>query len=179
VVALIVAAILVAVGVNWFVGPPDDDGGGDTSAAATTPLRIDSAQDFDPHGTDGTSENPEEVSLAVDRNPATFWTTDDYEDPFPTLKPGVGIYFDLGESTEIDRVEVVATPAISFELRAADEVGTGEDDFSEVATEDNVEATTTIELDGEQGRYWLVWITSLPGGGAGRAGIAEVRFFGS
>lgn len=176
VVALIAVAILAAVGINWFVGPGDEDGG-DTSGPSATPLQIASATDFDPGG-DG-EEGSDEVEFAFDRNPATAWTTEDYHDPLQVLgKPGVGIYFDLGSSVEITEVEVVGTPGISFELRAADDIGGTEEDFVEVASEENTEGTTTIELSGDRGRYWLVWITSLPGGEAGEAAISEVRFFG-
>ena len=174
VLALIAAAILAAVGINWFVGPGDDNGG-ETSSPRATPLQIAGASDFDPHG-DG-EEGSDEVTNAFDRNPATAWTTEIYDDPLDVQKPGVGIYFDLGESTELTQVEIVGTPGVSFQLRASDEAGSSENAFAVVATEE-AEATTTIELDGDRGRYWLVWITNLPNGGTGEAAINEVKFFG-
>lgn len=176
VVALIASAILVAVAVNWFVGP-NENGGDSTEPRGAAQVQIASAKDYDPHG--GDSEHPEVLRLAFDKNPGTAWTTEDYNDPFSEEgKPGVGIYFDLGESVEISRVEVNATPGISFDLRVAEQVGPDEDSFTTLGSEESVEAMTTVEIDGEQGRYWLVWITSLPDGGAGEAGIAEVKFFG-
>ena len=177
VIALIAGAILLAVAVNWFVGPDETVGDG-TEPRAGTPVKITSATDFDPHGTDDTNENPEEVHLAFDGNRATAWTTVTYFDSLEALKPGVGIYFDLGESVEVTEVELVTNPGISFELRVADEPADDEGPFTVVEAVEGADATTTIELDGEQGRYWLVWITSLPNGGPGEAAVAEVKFFG-
>ena len=177
VITLIAGAILLAVVVNWFVGPDETVGDG-TEPRAGTPIEVASATDFDPHGTGGTGEHPDERTLAFDGNRATAWTTEDYDVALRELKPGVGIYFDLGESVEVTEVEIVSTPGISFDLRVADEPADDEGPFTVVETVEGAEATTTIELDGEQGRYWLVWITSLPDGGPGEAAVAEVNFFG-
>ena len=177
VVALIAGAILLAVAVNWFVGPNETSGDG-TEPRRSALIRIDSATDFDPYGGDG--EHPEEAPLAIDKDPATAWTTEIYEDSFGAEagKPGVGIYFNLGESVEVSTVEIVASPGITFELRTADEPGRDEKAFTEVDTVEGAEDTTTIELDGERGQYWLVWITSLTNGEAGEAAVSEVKFFG-
>jgi hypothetical protein len=38
-------------------------------------------------------------------------------------------------------------------------------------------ATVDLQVESNPARYWLVWITALPGEGGGSASIAEVRFF--
>jgi hypothetical protein len=55
-------------------------------------------------------------------------------------------------------------------------LGETETDFKLVDSAEDASGTLVIEPDGESGRYWLIWITDLPGGGGGSAGVAEVRF---
>ena len=133
---------------------------------------------IDPYGTNG--EHPEDAFLAADGDEATEWTTQEYQDSFDALgKPGVGLVFDLGSSREVAEVEVVSSmPGYSFELRAGDTAGTDESAFELVTSVDDADITAALSLESRSARYWLVWITSLPGGGAGSASIGEVSFFG-
>ncbi|MFN2594350.1 MAG: hypothetical protein ABR579_05615, partial [Actinomycetota bacterium] len=55
--------------------------------------------------------------------------------------------------------------------------GTSLADFRTVGTIDPSSGDDRINVSGNY-RYWLVWITDLPGGGGGSASIFEVRFFG-
>jgi hypothetical protein len=68
-------------------------------------------------------------------------------------------------------------PGYSVELRAADSPGQDENDFELIAQKSSVGADETLTFETRAARYWLVWITDLPGGGAGRAEINEVTFF--
>ena len=152
---------------------PAGGGGGGGGGGGET-LRA-SASDFDPYTGDG--EHPEEAPLAVDGDETTAWGTSTYQTAISDIKPGVGLLFDLGEAKEVGEVEVqLGTPGASFELRASDSVGENETAFDLIQTVDEAEAVSSIDTQGAKHRYWLVWITALPGGGGGSASIAEVSF---
>ena len=89
----------------------------------------------------------------------------------------MGLVFDLGDTRSVTSV-VISGSTGSLELRASDEEGDDAEAFEEVGTASEVDGEVEIEADGAEGRYWLVWITSLPGDGGGSATISEVRFLG-
>ena len=155
-------------------GPQPGQNGSQTGGAA---LDIQGVEDFDPGGDD--EEHAEDVDLARDDNPGTSWETEDYSSSLETLgKPGVGLIFDLGESTPVEEVEFsTTTPGLTFEVRAADESGESHEDFTLVETVSDAGGEERVDSGGETGRYWLIWITELPGG-TGTAAISEVRFIG-
>lgn len=181
VLLLVGAVILVAVGVTWLLSAENDPSGDprDTqNEGGGTALRITGAEDFDPGGDD--VEHPNEVSFAWDEDTTSAWRTETYDDGFQGVgKTGVGLVFDLGETADVATIELVTeTPGMAVEIRSADEAGDGgEDDFSVIAEASSIGATEEFEI-GESARYWLIWITGLPGD-SGRAEISEVRFFGS
>lgn len=178
-VALVVLAVVVALLVGSLVRNQDPDsppGSSGDGAAAAEPLRIASATDFDPHA-DGV-EHADEVELAVDEDPSTFWRTEDYDDPISLQKPGVGLLFDLGDSVRVTEVELVLDrEGYVLELRAGDSVATDEQGFELIEDVDSSDATQAFETDVEA-RYWLIWLKDLPGG-TGRGAIAEVIFRGA
>lgn len=182
VIALIIAAVLLAGVLTALFGddPPGDIGGnngGTTGSGTAEMLEAPIPTDFDPFARDG--EDSDGLPFVVDGNPATTWDTDDYQASFDTLgKPGVGVLFDFGEETTVARVEVI-TPSsdIGLELLAGNTAPSSEEDLDSVASEESAGGTVTFEA-GNDARYWLVWITHLPGGGAGSAAIGEVKFFG-
>jgi hypothetical protein len=181
VLALIAAAVIGAVALSGLDnsngdGQSNQDGskpGGSVGGAAIT---VENVSDFDPHGG---SEHPESAALAADEDDSTAWSTENYNDPLQLIgKPGVGLLFDLGSAGPVDNVEIKATPGIDLELRASDEAPQSEDDMDVVDSAENVSGTTEFSIDGTEARYWLVWITSLPGDGGGSAEIYEVTFSG-
>ena len=177
ILALIAAIVVIALIVADVAGDqqPLSPGNGD-EVDANQRVRIASVQDFDPHGVGG-SEHPEDAPLAGDQDPATVWLTEDYETPLSVQKPGVGLLFDLGSDASPATVEILLTPAgPDIELRAGSELGSSEESFELVAGRADAPERLRLDVGDASGRYWLVWITDLPGGGGGRAGIAEVRF---
>jgi hypothetical protein len=140
-------------------------------------VRIASVTDLDPYG--GGEEHAEEAPLAADGETSTAWTTEDYQDSFELIgKGGVGLVFDLGRPTSVSKAQVVfSTTGLDFELRAGDEPGEQESDFRLVQRMEDAPATVDLQVESNPARYWLVWITALPGEGGGSASIAEVRFF--
>ena len=136
---------------------------------------------FDPQG-DG-QDNPNDVSKAIDGDPATGWSTVEYRRnaTFGNLKTGMGIIVDLGEPAAVHQVTVqTTTPGAAVEIRAGDQPGGGADSYQVVgkATDLGGSAVTIpVSGDGEH-RYWVVWITKLAPASSGnfQASLAEVQF---
>jgi serine/threonine-protein kinase len=172
---MIVAAVVIA----YVVGETDNPSGpqGQAPDTAGGPVRITAVSDLDPYG--GGEEHSEEAPLAADGEASTAWTTEDYQDSFELIgKAGVGLVFDLGRATSVTKAEItLGTPGLDIELRAADEPGAQEGDFELIERIEEAPASVDIEVDADPARYWLVWITGLPGEGGGSASIAEARFF--
>lgn len=122
---------------------------------------------LDPEGDQ--RENDQQAALAVDGDVATAWSTERY-DTF--VKQGVGLVLDVGAERRLQRLDLVGgTPGVTAEVR----VGAAQDGpFRRVGRPQALrEGTTTYRLGGARGRYLVVWITAIPGGGA--ADVAEVR----
>ena len=155
----------------------------DAPPDAAASFRPQVVEDFDPAG-DG-AEHPDEVRLAADGDPATEWTTEDYEESLQVLgKPGVGLLLDLGSARAVSGLALTSsTPGMSLEIRAADvraEDAAAFDLIDEVEPDEwSEQGRVEIELEAAEQRYWLLWITSFPGGGGGNGAIAEVEFFGA
>lgn len=181
VIGVIVAAIVVASALAALFG--DDRGDaqrdpGNGAGGGVTQLDVGAPTDFDPPPGDGT-EDTGGLAEVTDGNPETTWKTDIYSTPLNVQKPGVGILFDLGESVAIERVEI-DTPDddMDLSLLAGDSAPTSTDDLEEIDSVQTEAGTVTIDTDGTVARYWVVWITDLPGGTGGDGEIGEVRFFG-
>ena len=176
----VLAALLIPTLVDRVPSGSRPDRGGDRqrrSGRALAPIPVRAVNDFDPFGDDG--EHPEEAELAADGNRASSWTTESYDGPLTALKPGVGLVFDLGPGTEVTRVVVASSqPGHGFVLKQSDVIAGDDSGFSNVARVDDAPATARLMIEPTQARYWLIWITSLPGGGGGSASISEVKFFG-
>lgn len=178
VLALIAAVVVAALIVAYAIGDErrvllDEEG---RERRSPEVLRIASVQDFDPHGSEA-AEHPEDVELARDGDPNTAWETETYEDPLSVQKPGVGLLFDLGTAASPREVEILLVPGgPDIELLAGSVVADSEESYTLVASRQDAPATLRLGASGTSGRYWLVWITDLPGGAGGKAGIAEVRF---
>jgi eukaryotic-like serine/threonine-protein kinase len=179
VLALIVGAVvLAAIAGALFEDSPitDQVRRNQSGDAGVRLLQVDAPTDFDPEG-DGTEDSGGLTGL-VDGSDATVWKTDIYGTPLQEQKNGVGVLFDLGREVEISRVEVV-TPSVGLELEllAGNTAPSAIEDLESVGTQSA--GTETLQFETEMSaRYWVVWITDLPGGGPGLGQLAEVRFFG-
>jgi hypothetical protein len=175
-IALAIAAAMIFSTAQDSPTTGDEPGRGDSTVAGAG-IEVKAADDFDPHG--GGEEHSEQVGLAFDGNPSTAWNTEGYNSSLQALnKAGVGLVFDLGGSVSVDRVVLKGSADMTVELRATDQTGADENSF-ELIDEKTTAGTTTFDVGGQSARYWLLWITSLPGGGGGSGSIAEVEFFGS
>ena len=169
VAGIMLLAVVILVG-NLLVlqlvfedGLPGLGGGGDP-----TQVRVEAVADVDPEG-DGT-EHPESVSLATDRDVATFWPTESYRS---FDKTGVGIAVDAGSLVALSRMVVITdTPGFTAQILGG---ATLDGEFVDVADEQEVGRRTTFDVNtrGEDFRYYVVWITSV----SGSAHVNEVRAF--
>ena len=152
--------------------------GSSPSGPGSTPnlaaFTLASANSFDPPPGDGTEEQSQ-TKNAIDVDPATAWFTERYKSAaFGGLKSGVGLLVDAGTAVAPTQVRVDFTgPGTSFEVRSADTAGSTLDAFT---LQGSAAATTTSAAvaitDKTPHRYWLLWITHLPGGnGNYRSGV--------
>jgi eukaryotic-like serine/threonine-protein kinase len=180
----VAAVIALALYLPGAIGGSDHKPGHKTSTAPGTQnpagdkaIPVAHITAFDPEG-DG-SEHQELAGAVTDGNPATAWHTQTYRSPLQGQKLGVGLLFDLGSNVAVNEVKIASqTPGYSFELRAGDRAGATETSFSVVKTVPHATGAETVTFAAQSHRYWLLWITALPGGGAGTAYINEVQFFG-
>ena len=179
VAAVVAAALLASSLLDGTTEEPDraapnnNRNGGGGGAAAITAQTV---SDFDPYGGDG--EHPEEAPLAADGDPATSWTTQTYSTELTTLKPGVGLTFDLGKETAVSAVTITGSAGMDIELRAGGSCEGDETAFEEVASERGFSGEAELTFEETSARCWLVWITKLSEAGGGSASIAEVEFLG-
>jgi serine/threonine protein kinase len=167
-----------------------DQGSGATpdapqSSAPSVPtnekVTIKAAKDFDPKPGNG-SEHPDDVAKTYDGKATTTWTTQSYSKKnLGGLKPGVGIYYDLGELTDVSQVTVsLVGDGTNVELKvpSADPgtPGTTGDGWKSVATVEGAGASAVLKPAAPTNtRYVLVWLTELPKAGSGYRGeISEV-----
>jgi eukaryotic-like serine/threonine-protein kinase len=143
----------------------DNDGDG-TAGATNTPIQLAGVDSFDPEG-DNKEEHDDRVQDATDRNPATYWTTESYQDEF--TKSGVGLVLDARRDVEPKSLTVTTdTPGFTAEIQASDSPTGG---FEPVSAAKTIAEETTFQLDDTKSRYFVVWITDLDG----VAHVNEVR----
>ena len=108
----------------------------------------------------------------ADGDPSTVWKTSNYNDNFPKLKPGVGVYLDLGRNYQkIRSVNVAANAGYVAQIYVADRPSPDLAGWGAPRTA----GSGTFDLGGVSGRYVLVWLTSLPQVDGGyRAEVSEI-----
>jgi hypothetical protein len=154
------------------------------------PLAQTAAHDYNPFGTG--PENPEDEQNAIDGDPNTSWSTEDYYDG--TLKKaggtGVGLYVDAAPNVAGKQIEIqTPTPGFAAQIYVANQIEeslpygnstplTARGWQGPVGEDPDVRNGThiPIALGGARYRYYLVWITKLPPGQES-ASLAEVTLF--
>jgi serine/threonine protein kinase len=110
---------------------------------------------FDPDGDQ--HEHDEDVALATDRDPATYWTTEHYNSGLQ--KPGVGLVLDAGAAKKLASLTVASdTPGFVAVIKAGDSRAGG---FRAVSSSGTVGTRAKFSLDVDPARYYLLWITDL------------------
>jgi serine/threonine protein kinase len=166
-VFLVLAATVAALLITALTGSKHSSSS--PSAAPTgSPVDITSTQSFDPPPGDG-EEHDDELSLAIDGNPGTGWSTETYDAPTTqdsVGKPGVGL------------IVVTSEPVAARTMRVRSEVkgwamqvyasetgpptslqGWGRPIGS--SPPDGMATDQTVELSPRTAKYYLIWITKL------------------
>jgi eukaryotic-like serine/threonine-protein kinase len=183
------AAALVVVGLTLnrsgvisFPGAHQSEGKKTTSTSQpqATPLKIATAQAYDPFATPP-QENNADAGKAVDGNSSTAWKTEhDKSAQFGSLKPGVGLVLDLGgleRAKDLDLQLLYGGASVEV-YGAADQIPSSLDGWKAHKLGDKSQAgqNVTISLSGSDSyRYYLIWFTQLPPAPDGdfQDGIAE------
>jgi serine/threonine-protein kinase len=172
-VLLALAAAVAAFAAVFFVAGPGhthhagSGGGAGGGNGAVVPLK--GVGDYDPQGNGG--EHSATAPLATDGDISTYWMTESYgSQDFGRLKDGVGLVLDAGSSVSLAQLTVMTpTPGFTAEIQSGDSSTGG---FTVDSPSQRVNGTTTFTLNGQNARYYVVWITLLPPGL--RAEISEV-----
>jgi serine/threonine-protein kinase len=174
-IALIAAALLFGEqGLDKIQGDGDDGGG--------TPVRIASASEFDPAPGDGDETGTQD--LAIDGDPETTWDSERYDtQDFGGLKEGVGLIVEpQGTPGSISTIEI-RSPSSGWDAEIYSAQGEPPSDLEgwgqPVGQVADGGTRERVELDGEPGSAYLIWITKPPETDEGfRMQIGEVRLLG-
>ncbi|HEY1970893.1 MAG TPA: hypothetical protein VGH89_23270 [Pseudonocardia sp.] len=147
----------------------------DQAPPSTTALPV-GAQVYDPTGQ---PDNPSQVWRALGTDPRAGWSTETYLQPFPTLKPGVGIMVTFAAPVQLSGL-TITSPSVGsrMQIRAAPS-SDSRLDHTTLITDVTVGAgDTSVSLANSQPvQHILVWITKLGGGGdANVTEISNLRF---
>jgi hypothetical protein len=181
---LVVLAGLALGGYFLYENLAAGGGGGQPDTARREPYEIVAADDYDPDG-DNLAENPDLVGATHDASEETFWETEGYDEP-DMDKNGVGIFFDLGQPSQVTRIRIrTPTPGWQFEVRGANDTSfedaqalQGADGEMEFVANADPGQPVFVQLEPATYSHYLIWITLLPETGAPhRVQISEVDFF--
>jgi serine/threonine-protein kinase len=183
-VAAILSLVLVEAGNRIEPGTGAPQGKPPTG---TRPVSVPrgSAVDYDPFGDE--EEHSAETARAVDNDPGTVWSTEEYSDHVfigaSGEKPGVGLYVDAKPEVAATAMRI-RTPTAGWTAKiyaapAGEPPATLDEGWTEVGGGEVTKSNQSFQLDtgGERYRYYLVWITALPPEPANRVEIAEVVLY--
>jgi eukaryotic-like serine/threonine-protein kinase len=145
--------------------------GRDKAAPVGSPITLAGVGAYDPFG-DGAEHDAAAIN-ATDGNRATYWATEHYNS---FQKKGVGLVLDARTVVQLSRITVVTdTPGFTAEIRATNTQGSAPHAVSDKQV---VGRTTSFAIkESAPTRFYVLWITKLPPGGA-FAHVNEVRAFG-
>jgi hypothetical protein len=123
----------------------------------------------------GDKDNAGTVRRLIDDNPKTTWNTDKYKQPFPALKPGIGVLVTFDEAVKLAQVSIDSpSEGTVVEIRSAPSADAKLDEMKTIGTATLVNGTTDIPVTAaEPGQYILVWVTKL--GVSGKDNMSQFR----
>jgi hypothetical protein len=149
---------------------------GATANALSGAATVVSASVYDPTGQ---PDNPTQVWRALGTDSKAGWSTDTYLQPFPALKPGVGIMLGFAGPVQLTTL-TITSPSTGSELqvRSAPSPTSQLSGTSLMASTTLQAGETVVQLAQSQPvTYVLVWITKLGGGGDDNVTeISNLRF---
>ncbi|GAA3860189.1 protein kinase family protein [Saccharothrix violaceirubra] len=194
VLAIATLAVVVWLGIQ-IVGFFSDDGGpgggptvvvgqsnapGDSAAPAPpAPAGPVQAASVGVYDVTNQPDNANRANRAVDNNPTTVWQTDNYYQPFPALKPGIGLMAGFAEPVKLASITITSPSAGTVvEIRTASADGVPLQETKVIATATLSAGPTQIQLNAhEPTQHVLIWITKLAGSGRdNKTEIAELVY---
>jgi serine/threonine-protein kinase len=186
--ALLFAALAVAAVVYFSADNAQRGTGTQGAPKAGSGLKAfslgqDSATSYDPLG--DRTEHANETAAALDRDPNTSWSTENYDNGMltkPGGTPGVGLYIDAKPSVVARAMTIrTTTPGWTAQMFAANDIPDGwpSPDWKAVSGSrriDRGKVRILLDTGGRRFRYYLIWITALPPG-KGDATISEVYLY--
>jgi hypothetical protein len=144
-------------------------------------LPIVTVRDYDPYG--NKRENTSELPFAVDKNPATAWTTAHYSSAKVGGKKGVGLILDLGIARSVTGLTLrLIGNGTSLVVYATDDPSKPLKSFTTMATVVGAPNVLTVRVPESKAvttRYLVVFLTNLPAAdGSYQGGIADVKVIG-
>jgi hypothetical protein len=127
----------------------------------------------------GDPDNANRASRAIDGNPRSTWKTYDYNQPFPALKPGVGLLVSFAEPVALATVQIDSPSAgATVEVRTAPAGGASLTGTTVLGTATLNDGRTQLRLtQSAASQRVLIWITGLSNrGGKNSVELAELTF---
>ncbi|HKN95699.1 MAG TPA: protein kinase family protein [Pseudonocardiaceae bacterium] len=127
-----------------------------------------------------TDDNPGSLPRLIDGDPNTTWKTDNYFQPFPTLKPGIGLVATFAQPVRLAEVDIDSpSPGTVVQIRVVQSVNPPDVNATQLIGQATlINGHTEIRLAPMQpSQYVMVWITKLAGGGShNESAIGELTF---
>ena len=168
--ALLFGLALIGGALGLYLAVRTDDSGGG-GGGTSGPVQLVASNAYDPEG-DG-QENDGLVANATDGNVSTDWHTEHYRTAeFGNLKSGVGLVLDAGSPVRPSSITIESSmPGYIADIKAGE---SSDGPFDTVSSPMEVGSRTTFQLSIDPARrYYLIWITKLPGDRR-RAAVNEV-----
>ena len=146
----------------------------------TGPVQLASIAVYDPSGD---PDDPGKVGRAADNDPGSTWSTSQYDQQFPELKPGIGLMTTFRAPAKVSQVIVRSpSPGTRIEIRAAaaPDVPLAQTQLLGTGTVSGTTTTIPLQAMPAPTGNLLVWITALAeSNGQYRSQIAEVTVVGA
>jgi hypothetical protein len=147
--------------------------------APTGPVQLASIAVYDPSGD---PDDPGKVGRAADNDPGSTWSTSQYDEQFPALKPGIGLMTTFRAPSRVSQVIVRSpSPGTKIEIRAAaaPDVPLAQTQLLGSGTVSGDTTTIPVQAAPAPTSNLLVWITGLArSDDQYRSQIAEVTVVG-
>ena len=144
------------------------------------PVQLASIAVYDPSGD---PDDPGKVGRAADNDPGSTWSTSQYDQQFPELKPGIGLMTTFRAPAKVAQVVVRSpSPGTRIEIRsaAAPDVPLAQTQLLGTGTVSGTTTTIPLQAMPAPTGNLLVWITALAeSDGQYRSQIAEVTVVGA
>lgn len=139
---------------------------------------------YDPEGIGTAGENDSLAPNTYDDDPISAWKSETYKERTFGTKPGVGFVVESPNNATFDHIEISSAPTGWVgEFYVLEDFPTDTPTSASVDSTPAIEATTmtsesSVDLDGESGRYVLIWITDLgPDRDGHRVDISDIKLF--